>query len=237
MAEKAALETSVLPVPHDDQPLSSTDDRSDGESFHSTSSRMRSKPVSRPKATRRRTMSDPKIGNAALQARTRTWPRCASSPIAIPSPSIPSRRSSHLSTSPRNRADLQSFHRQSCRLFSSMDAAMTDSGYSSIHKAGSSRFNSTTSLPPSLVPGEDMQPCSIAPFRPPVATVVSWKSEETRRIEYEKIDEAHSGLRGIWKKVLPKCCHSRRSWRRFFEGGSCDGESVRRMRMPFSEEI
>lgn len=235
MAEKAALEASVLALPFEENKLSSTNDVSDGESFHSTSSRLRSKSATRPKAARRRTMSNPKGENATYQVRTGTWPRCASSPTSKPRPSIPCRRSSHLSTSPRNRTDLQSFHRDSCRLFSSMNAAMTDSGYSSIHKAGSSKYNSTTSLPPSSVPAEDTQPSSIALARPPMTTIVSWKSEATRRMEYSKIDEAHSGLKGMWKKVLPKCCQSRRSWRRFFEGGSCDGESVRRMRMPFSD--
>lgn len=54
-------------------------------------------------------------------------------------------------------------------------------------------------------------------------------------MEYAKIDEAHSGLRGFCKKILPKCCQSRRSWRKFFEG-KCDGDSVRRMRLPFSDD-
>lgn len=243
MARKSALEDAIA-TPHsgDEVINGSHPDTSDAESFHSTSSRLHSKSASSPNPLRRRTMSDPKTYDtttAVIQGRTGTWPRCASSPLSRKAkdwPSIPRRRSSHFSTSPRTRPNLRSFHRESCRLFSPLDATLTDSGYSSIHRAGSSRFTSTASLPPLPMPSKDIQRCSISLARPPVATVVSWKSEETRRMEYSKIDEAHSGLRGLWKKVLPKCCQSRRSWRRFFEGGSCDGESVRRMRMPFSDE-
>lgn len=242
MAAKAARERSVLAPASENEAVDESypaKDVSDAESFHSTASRLQNMPVS-PKSIRRRTMSASKVRDpetAAYPSRMGTWPRCASHPISQTKtrPSIPRRRSSHLSTSSRNRVDLRSFHRESCQLFSSMDATITDSGYSSIHRASSSRFASTASFSPPSRPSEETPQCSKAPARPPLPTVVSWKSEETRRIEYCKIDEAHSGLRGLWKQILPKCCQSRRSWRRFFEGQACDGESVRRMRMPFSD--
>jgi hypothetical protein len=243
MTAKAARERSSLAPAFENEAVDESylaRDVSDAESFHSTASRTQKLAVS-PKPIRRRTRSASKVGDpetAAYPSRMGTWPRSASHPISRTKtrPSIPWRRSSHLSTSSRNRADLRSFHRESCQLFSSMDATITDSGYSSIHRASSSRFASTSSFSPPSRPSEETPQCSKSLARPSSPTVVSWKSEETRRIEYCKIDEAHSGLRGLWKKILPKSCQSRRSWRRFFEGQSCDGESVRRMRMPFSDE-
>lgn len=228
MAAKAALERSLHATPSGHEAVNES-------SPSSNTSNMQRGSITKP--TRRRTMSDPKMIDTE-KARTGTWPRCASESMAQattkPRPLIPRRRSSQLSTSPRNRTDLRSFHRESCQLFSSMDATMTDSGYSSVHRAGSSTFASTASFPQLMV--EEHTPrCSISLERPLPVTVVSWKSEATRRVEYEKIDEANSGLRGLCKKILPKCCQSRRTWRRFFEG-KCDGDSVRRMRMPFSDE-
>ncbi|KAK4941719.1 hypothetical protein LTR10_018458 [Elasticomyces elasticus] len=69
------------------------------------------------------------------------------------------------------------------------------------------------------------------PTRPPLNTVISWTSDATRRTEYEKIDRAHSGVRGFWRSVMPKCFH-KEGRRAFFTGeSSCDGDSVRRFRL------
>jgi hypothetical protein len=84
---------------------------------------------------------------------------------------------------------------------------------------------STVSLPVS-VEIEEMA----SPMRSRGATVISWTTAETRKREYQKIDQAHSGLRGLWKKLTPKWCHGRNARRKFFEG-KCDGESVRRYRV------
>ena len=228
MAAKAALERSLLAAASGHEAVNESSPSSNVSNTHTSS-------ITKP--TRRRTMSNPKMIDAE-KARTGTWPRCASESMSRstlkPQPLIPRRRSSQFSTSPRHRTDLRSFHRESCQLFSSMDATLTDSGYSSVHRAGSSTFASTASFP-QLMAEEETPRCSLSLERPLPVTVVSWKSEETRRMEYEKIDGAHSGLRGLCKKILPKCCQSRRTWRRFFEG-KCDGDSVRRMRMPFSDE-
>jgi hypothetical protein len=66
--------------------------------------------------------------------------------------------------------------------------------------------------------------------RPPLNTVISWTSNASRRVEYEKIDAAHSGVRGAVKKVLPQCWAGRKGRKAFFTG-ECDGGSVRRFRM------
>ncbi|KAK6380410.1 hypothetical protein LTS17_005600 [Exophiala oligosperma] len=71
--------------------------------------------------------------------------------------------------------------------------------------------------------------------RPPLNTVISWTSNATRREEYEKIDRAHSGVRGFLRKMLPKCVHSKNSRRAFYTGGDGDSDSVRRFRMSLDE--
>ena len=74
------------------------------------------------------------------------------------------------------------------------------------------------------------------PDRPPLNTVISWTSDASRRQEYERIDRAHSGVRGMFSKMLPKCMHSKNKRRAFFTGDSdCDGDSVRRFRMSLDD--
>ena len=235
MAAKAASEefhrNSSRLVPKIEHTQTPVYEISDEESFHSTHSH-----IAIPKHTRRRTMSDPKALASSSEARTATWPRSTRSSISQhrPGPSIPRRRSSHISSTLQRRPDLLAFHRESCQLFSSMDATITDSGYSSVHRPSSSRLPSTTSVPELSTLSNIPPRCSTEITRPGLSTVMSWKSEETRRIEYDKIDRAHSGLRGLTKKLLPKFCQNK-SWRDFF-GGKCDGDSVRRYRMPFSDD-
>ena len=78
--------------------------------------------------------------------------------------------------------------------------------------------------------------------KPRPGTAMSWLSESSRRTEYAKIDRAHRGVRGLLKRVVPKWCQGPNGRRRFFEGvdgdddGDGDGESVRRYRMPLSED-
>lgn len=68
------------------------------------------------------------------------------------------------------------------------------------------------------------------------ATVMEWTSDTTRRREYEKIDRASRGVRGIWRKVAPRWCH-RDSRAPFFEEGKSGREgSVRRFRMDLPHE-
>jgi len=72
--------------------------------------------------------------------------------------------------------------------------------------------------------------------RPPFHTVnISWTSDATRRAEYEKIDRAHSGLRGFLNRVLPQRWSRAHGARRNFFTGECDGDSVRRFRLDVPE--
>jgi hypothetical protein len=73
------------------------------------------------------------------------------------------------------------------------------------------------------------------PPRTHVSSVISWTSVETRRREYEKIDRAHSGVRGVFKALMPTCWH-RSSWRKDFFHGKCDGSSVRRLRLRLPDD-
>ncbi|KAK5029481.1 hypothetical protein LTS07_005943 [Exophiala sideris] len=101
-----------------------------------------------------------------------------------------------------------------------------------------SRYNYTTVTPRVSVSPERIDGLSgdtlddeSIPTRPPLNTVISWTSDATRRTEYEKIDRAHSGVRGFWRSVMPKCFH-KEGRRAFFTGeSSCDGDSVRRFRL------
>lgn len=68
-------------------------------------------------------------------------------------------------------------------------------------------------------------------------TVMEWTSPSTRRREYEKIDRASRGMRGLWRRVAPRWCQ-RNSRTPFFEEGKTgrDG-SVRRFRMDLPDEV
>ncbi|KAJ5084202.1 hypothetical protein NUU61_008781 [Penicillium alfredii] len=64
------------------------------------------------------------------------------------------------------------------------------------------------------------------------ATVMEWTSVSTRRREYEKIDRASRGVRGLWRRVAPRWCRTRDARTPFFEEGRPSREgSVRRFRM------
>ncbi|KAL6250375.1 hypothetical protein RBB50_002677 [Rhinocladiella similis] len=90
----------------------------------------------------------------------------------------------------------------------------------------------------SMSAGNDMRLPPSVRSRPPLNAVISWTSNATRREEYEKIDRAHSGVRGFLRKMLPKCMHSKNARRAFYTGGDGDGDdghSVRRFRMSLDD--
>ncbi|OQV08876.1 hypothetical protein CLAIMM_13090 [Cladophialophora immunda] len=78
-------------------------------------------------------------------------------------------------------------------------------------------------------------PPTAIPERPTLDTVISWTSNATRRVEYQKIDRAHSGFRGFLRRVLPRCLRTKDGRRGFFTG-ECDGDSVRRFRLDVSDD-
>jgi hypothetical protein len=66
-------------------------------------------------------------------------------------------------------------------------------------------------------------------------TTMHWMSPSTRQREYEKIDKANSGIRGLIRKIVPRCV-SGPPPPRFHEEDKSDVGSVRRYRMDFSED-
>jgi hypothetical protein len=224
-----------------------------------------------------------------------------------PKAPIPRRRSSVPIR--RKGQDLISFHRQSCRLFQSLEGTLassqdwtnaitpqqharhasipttnpppsqcivkTDNGFAYLKSTPStprygnsprtSRRNSSAVTPPkqfynnpspstpSTAPNTTSSSFSslagtssstlhekaafdLAPSRPHPVSIISWTSTESRRLEYEKIDRSHSGLRGLWKKTMPRWCHGRHTRRGFFDGKSSDAGSVRRYRIDLDDE-
>lgn len=66
---------------------------------------------------------------------------------------------------------------------------------------------------------------------------MEWTSPDTRRREYEKIDRASKGVRGLWRRVAPRCFQTHDSRTPFFEEGKPEREgSVRRFRMDLPED-
>ena len=188
----------------------------------------------------------------------------------LPRLSIPRRTSSAVHRRQRKGQDLISFHRDSCRLFQSLEGTLSASyeesrpicgrhhsmpGIPSVsfsdslgppeiqhrnkllegHSEDQVSANAITEIP-SYVASTTSLPVQVeiedtpSPTVPTATTVMSWTTAETRKLEYQKIDQAHSGFRGLWKKLTPKWCHGRNSRRKFFEG-KCDGDSVRRYRL------
>lgn len=87
---------------------------------------------------------------------------------------------------------------------------------------------------PTTIPSHVHSPSTSSIHIP--TTVMEWTSPSTRRREYEKIDRASRGMRGLWRRVAPRWCQ-RNSRMPFFEEGKTgrDG-SVRRFRMDLPDE-
>ena len=187
----------------------------------------------------------------------------------LPRSAIPRRTSSTAHKRHRRGQDLISFHRDSCRLFQSLEGTLSANRqeirpgatrHYSMPGSRSPSFDEPLDRPTIQKPSRTLEERveyqagtngggeipehvdvasttslhessgvedKVAAMGPTAATLMSWTAAETRQREYEKIDQAHSGLRGLWKKLTPKWCHGRNSRRKFFEG-KCDGDSVRR---------
>lgn len=66
-------------------------------------------------------------------------------------------------------------------------------------------------------------------------TIMHWMSPSTRKIQYEKIDRANTGVRGLLRRFMPRCVSGPGS-PRFYEEEKSDAGSVRRYRMDLSGE-
>ncbi|KAJ5102995.1 hypothetical protein N7532_003524 [Penicillium argentinense] len=89
---------------------------------------------------------------------------------------------------------------------------------------------------PSITSTSSQSSPSASSINVPV-TIMEWTSPSSRRAEYEKIDRAGRGVRGLWRKVAPKWCQARDARTPFFEEGKTSREgSVRRFRMDIPDE-
>lgn len=66
-------------------------------------------------------------------------------------------------------------------------------------------------------------------------TIIDWTAPSTRRHEYEEIDRANRGIRGFWRRISPRWCHSRNHLEFYSGDGSDDDRSVRRYRIDILE--
>lgn len=62
-----------------------------------------------------------------------------------------------------------------------------------------------------------------------------WMSPRTRKTQYERIDRANTGFRGLLRRVVPRCV-SGPPTQSFYENDKSDAGSVRRFRMDMSED-
>lgn len=199
--------------------------------------------------------------SSSMDSSTNTYPRsvgsCSTDSKATSGIRIPRRTSSIATSRTYTRPHLITLHRESCQLFFSLDAILAPSqditplpsatttrrgSYSDQAPRGS--FSPKLSMPslhfsPSITPvlskpHPALQVCH-GPPRPQFSTTFSWTSDETRRVEYDKIDRAHNGFRGFVKNVTPKCWQGN-CRRNFFRGG-CDGDSVRRIRLSLPKDV
>ncbi|QDS71832.1 hypothetical protein FKW77_009781 [Venturia effusa] len=73
-------------------------------------------------------------------------------------------------------------------------------------------------------------------YVPIPSTTTYWTTTESRRQEYAKIDKANKGLRGIWKKLIPKFARTTSESKFFDEKNDSDVCSVRRYRLELDDE-
>ncbi|KAF2445367.1 hypothetical protein P171DRAFT_264721 [Karstenula rhodostoma CBS 690.94] len=66
-------------------------------------------------------------------------------------------------------------------------------------------------------------------------TTMHWMSPSTRKIQYEKIDRANTGVRGLLRRMVPRCVSGQAS-QQFYEEEKSDAGSVRRYRMDLEGE-
>lgn len=144
-------------------------------------------------------------------------------------------------------------HARSCQIFSSFSQPSTScnpstSPYSSYGRPNHHRsLSSDAALPMSQHADQQISPYSagasvsawdmaddddqhFSSSFPP--TVLHWTSDEVRKDEYAAIDRANTGVRGLFRRLLPKCISTGRG--KFYnEKDGSDAGSVRRIRLDF----
>ncbi|KAF2687871.1 hypothetical protein K458DRAFT_171560 [Lentithecium fluviatile CBS 122367] len=146
-------------------------------------------------------------------------------------------------TTNRDVDDVLALHFRSCSLFSnpsyqSANPGLAISGYgpSADAEFGSRPISAPHASDDSIVisPISMESEDAVAPVVVP-DTTMHWMSPSTRKQQYEKIDRANSGLRGFFRKIVPKCVSGEPS-DTFYENDKSDAGSIRRYRMDVSDE-
>ncbi|KAF2005921.1 hypothetical protein P154DRAFT_289041 [Amniculicola lignicola CBS 123094] len=145
--------------------------------------------------------------------------------------------------------DVLALHFRSCSLFQHPTHYSRHSGSSITPEVVEIQTNSTTTTPrPSTIAHVDsdhINPITDAtvpkasdetvPTTELPCTTTHWMSHSTRKREYKRIDQANSGLRGLVRRIIPRCV-SGPPPPRFYEKDQSDAGSVRRYRMDIDNE-
>lgn len=136
-------------------------------------------------------------------------------------------------------------HERSCALFRTTSTATYPSshppianGRNSYHEEPGAQYDSISS-PETLA--EDLSIIDEkftldAEADTPSATEIRWTSDETRRREYAEIDRAHSGIKGLFRRMFPKIAAKSNRSRFYSEDDGSDAESIRRYRLDVPEQ-
>ncbi|KAH6643694.1 hypothetical protein C7974DRAFT_3315 [Boeremia exigua] len=161
----------------------------------------------------------------------------------IVDPSRPSRhyrvKSSH-ATSPASQDvdDVLALHFRSCSLFSNpsyqANSALPSPTLSHQDNLGFPGAAPRFSMDEMAMVEEHVSLHEAESARLPVpATTTHWISPSTRKRDYERIDKQNNGLRGLVRRVVPRCVSSPPE--RFYEKDQSDAGSVRRYRLDVVE--
>lgn len=132
--------------------------------------------------------------------------------------------------------DVLALHFRSCSLFtnpsyhsnSGLPSPTLSQGEKFIYPSAASRFSSDNMhvVQEVILTEQSEEPIAIAEK---TNTTMHWTSPCSRKREYERIDKANSGIRGMFRKAVPRCVSGPQE--KFYEKDQSDAGSVRRYRL------
>ncbi|KAF1361853.1 hypothetical protein EJ07DRAFT_109975 [Lizonia empirigonia] len=134
--------------------------------------------------------------------------------------------------------DVLALHFRSCSLFSNpsyqTNSALSSPTLSHQDNFGAPSAASRFSMDEMAMVEEPVSGSETESARLPVpATTTHWNSPSTRKRDYERIDRANTGFRGLVRRVVPRCVSGPPE--RFYEKDQSDAGSVRRYRLDIIE--
>lgn len=203
------------------------------------------RPASESRSRPSRQQSSASSGNSTSRSKGRghgSKPSSQRTSFTIVDPSRPTRHYRMQSTQSvptgngQDIDDVLALHFRSCSLFtnpsyhthSSLPSPSLSHGDSGVYPGVAARFSSDEMRTvQEAVPPEHSEE-DIATSKK-TNTTMHWTSPCTRKRDYERIDRANSGLRGIFRKVVPRCVSGPQE--KFYEKDRSDAGSVRRYRL------